>query len=159
MLAATALATNAHATVFDFSFDDGADSGSGQFVATAGPSIYTVTGITGTVDGSAITGLSTYGVADQLLYEPAPYVDHRGIAFSAASGLDYNLFTTAGVNELCASNVYASCGGSDGVPTAFSVTFASGVPEPAAWALMLVGFGGLGAALRSARKGRAAFAR
>jgi len=28
----------------------------------------------------------------------------------------------------------------------------SGVPEPAAWALMMVGFAGLGAALRSARK-------
>ena len=32
----------------------------------------------------------------------------------------------------------------------------SSVPEPAAWALMLVGFGGLGAALRSARRKRVA---
>ena len=36
------------------------------------------------------------------------------------------------------------------------VTFAtldtSAVPEPATWAMMLVGFGGMGAALRSRRK-------
>ena len=31
-------------------------------------------------------------------------------------------------------------------------TFQSGAPEPAAWALMLVGFGGLGVALRSRRR-------
>ena len=29
----------------------------------------------------------------------------------------------------------------------------AGVPEPASWALMLVGFGGLGAALRRSRRG------
>ena len=31
---------------------------------------------------------------------------------------------------------------------------AAGVPEPASWALMMVGFGGLGAALRSKRRAR-----
>jgi len=34
--------------------------------------------------------------------------------------------------------------------------FTGGVPEPATWAMMLVGFGGLGAALRSRRKSVAA---
>jgi hypothetical protein len=34
-----------------------------------------------------------------------------------------------------------------------------GIPEPAAWALMLIGFGGIGASLRAARrKAGAAFA-
>jgi hypothetical protein len=33
-----------------------------------------------------------------------------------------------------------------------------GVPEPATWAMMLVGFGGLGAAMRSARRKQAALA-
>ena len=32
-----------------------------------------------------------------------------------------------------------------------NVAVTAGVPEPATWALMLVGFGGLGAALRSRR--------
>ena len=34
----------------------------------------------------------------------------------------------------------------------FDVTFAAGVPEPGTWAMMLVGFGGLGAATRMRRK-------
>lgn len=34
----------------------------------------------------------------------------------------------------------------------FIIKSSGGVPEPAAWALMLVGFGGLGAALRSRRR-------
>jgi hypothetical protein len=36
--------------------------------------------------------------------------------------------------------------------------FAVGVPEPATWALMLAGFGGLGAAMRARRKTAAAIA-
>ncbi|THD63455.1 PEPxxWA-CTERM sorting domain-containing protein [Phenylobacterium sp.] len=36
-----------------------------------------------------------------------------------------------------------------------SVATAGGVPEPASWALMLVGFGGLGAALRGSRRKQA----
>lgn len=39
-----------------------------------------------------------------------------------------------------------------------SVTVGGGVPEPASWALMMLGFGGLGAALRTRRKGFAATA-
>jgi len=34
----------------------------------------------------------------------------------------------------------------------FHADFAAGVPEPATWAMMLFGFGGLGAAIRSRRK-------
>jgi hypothetical protein len=37
-------------------------------------------------------------------------------------------------------------------------TFAAGVPEPAAWSLMIAGFGGLGVALRARRKAVAAAA-
>jgi hypothetical protein len=41
----------------------------------------------------------------------------------------------------------------DGVRGAATITFASvEVPEPGAWALMLIGFGGVGAALRSRRR-------
>jgi hypothetical protein len=42
-------------------------------------------------------------------------------------------------------------------PATVSITDVSAAPEPAAWTLMLVGFGALGGALR-ARRGRAASA-
>ncbi len=38
---------------------------------------------------------------------------------------------------------------------AFSATFTSGAPEPASWALMMIGVAGLGGALRSSRKSAA----
>jgi hypothetical protein len=41
---------------------------------------------------------------------------------------------------------------------AFSLDLSGGVPEPSTWAMMLVGFGGLGAAMRSRRKQAAATA-
>ena len=39
-----------------------------------------------------------------------------------------------------------------GQTSIFDVSFASGVPEPATWMLMLFGVPGLGAALRSRRR-------
>lgn len=48
-----------------------------------------------------------------------------------------------------------SCFAQDGAVRYFdggSASAASGAPEPAAWSLMLLGFGGLGAALRAARR-------
>lgn len=43
-----------------------------------------------------------------------------------------------------------------GYSLVFSPNLLSSVPEPSAWALMLVGFGGLGAAMRSSRRRRVA---
>ncbi len=45
-----------------------------------------------------------------------------------------------------------------GSPFLAAATVAAGVPEPATWAMMLVGLGGLGAAMRSRRKFAAAAA-
>jgi hypothetical protein len=47
-------------------------------------------------------------------------------------------------------SVEGNCAG--GCPAGFGYRLDSDVPEPATWALMLAGFGGLGAALRSRRR-------
>jgi hypothetical protein len=54
---------------------------------------------------------------------------------------------------LVTSRAYYNIVGTENGSGALVTTFSGGaVPEPATWAMMLVGFGGLGAALRSRRK-------
>ncbi len=58
-----------------------------------------------------------------------------------------------GSENLFATDVASgNSGGGTGNIGANSSTIMTGVPEPAAWALMLMGFGGLGALLRSRRR-------
>ncbi len=71
--------------------------------------------------------------------------------------------TNADVSDCCTHNSFASSSGlnvvdydQNGVPTTLAGDVqiggtGFGVPEPAAWTLLLLGFGGLGARLRSAR--------
>jgi hypothetical protein len=67
------------------------------------------------------------------------YVD--GVDFTYAGGQAFDIFGTANIPARgdFAFRSYVDAGG------------ASAAPEPAAWALMLLGFGGLGAALRARR--------
>ena len=145
----------ANATVFDFSFANGTDSGSGQFTATGTGPTYTVTGVTGMVDGLAITGLSAYGDADELLsYPPGEPADIGGIAFSTSADT-YNVYAYTGGPWLIKASVDpVGLNPDNGTPlTSFTAT---AVPEPSTWAVMLFGFGGLGVAMR--RRARAALA-
>ena len=67
--------------------------------------------------------------------------------------------TTDGIVHLTAGlhsyevQFFECCGGPSGLVFSIpvGVTFAGGVPEPATWTMMLVGFGGMGAALRRRR--------
>ncbi len=63
-----------------------------------------------------------------------------------------SVFLTAGVHSF-EVQFFECCGGASGVDFNLpsGVTFTNGVPEPGVWALMLVGFAGLGAALRRRR--------
>jgi hypothetical protein len=143
LAAAVVFGGAAQAEVWDFSYSGGGETGSGTFITGAVGSPYAITGISGTADGSTITGLSSYAGADQLLYTVgAYYADFGGVSFATAAGIDFNLTNYPdGFNNITNSMVNPS-----GVPCCtvsidMSVT---PVPEPATLAMMLLGFAGLG---------------
>ncbi len=135
----------AHAMTFDFSVSSiGApgDIASGTFIANlSSPGIYSLTSITGTFDGSAITGLSTYANADnQLFYPTQPFVDFQGISFQTAGLCDVNLFSNSGYFEV-KSTVDSVGYYFSGTPISLSVsaTTVSATPLPSSWTMMLIG--------------------
>jgi hypothetical protein len=160
---ATAGSASAATYIFDFQNTDptdayGAVEVSGTFTASSTLSS-SITNITGNVSGApaplvdgAIAGLSGYAGADNTLYgvgaNTGNQVSFGGVSFSVG-GEDYNLYAYNGGAWLLASSVDSVGYPQNGTPGTFSVT---AVPEPATWAMMLVGFGGLGAAMRSRRK-------
>jgi hypothetical protein len=157
--AAIMVAATANATVYDFSYTGGGFDGSGT-ITTAGPGdIETITAISGTFDGMTISGLTPVGsccsnpASDNLLYpnDDAPggpaYLDYAGLSFGlSGSSTLYNLFYNPPY-AIIDSNVVVDAEGG-----AFTLT---AVPEPASWALMLLGFGAAGIALRGGRRQRA----
>ncbi|HEY1880001.1 MAG TPA: PEP-CTERM sorting domain-containing protein [Caulobacteraceae bacterium] len=145
-------ASAANATVWDFTFAGPGDTGSGTFTTAGGSSPFTITGITGTVDGNAITALlapGVFAVNDNILYSPAPYLDLNGVSF-VANGVDLNLFFLSGTVYGLENPTFTA------IITSFTVTEAAGSPEPATWAIMLTGLFGVGAALRTRRRPAAA---
>ena len=140
----------ARASVYDFSLSGTGYSASGM-LTTAGDlsSAGTlITGISGTQNGSAITGLRAPGTYppgsqanDNLLFSGTPSLDDLGFSFkvgmqsfnvyfTGGAGSGYYEFSTPGATEL-ASFVLSS-------PTA--------VPEPASLALLAVGLLAMSAA-------------
>jgi len=69
-----------------------------------------------------------------------------GVAYDGGFNFYNNNYTLASINSNTWDD-YDNFGS-----TAYTATFTSGVPEPAAWAMMLFGFAGLGAAIRARRK-------
>lgn len=138
-------AVPAHATTFDFSVSSvgtPGDIASGTLTGTESSSgIYTISGITGTFDGSLITGLSGYANADNLLFYPSqPFVDFNGISFVTASLGAINLFSNSGYFEV-KSTVDSVGYYFNGSPISLSVT---ATPLPPAWTMMLIGLAGFG---------------
>lgn len=141
-------------------FFGGTLTGSGTLttdgVSTVNPlngyTVQAITGITGTFNGSAITGLApgTFG-ANNLYYLTGPFfVDGNGLGFTTAAGLAANLFVT---NDTSYRVNTQGAGLLTGLVTAQSSAVPSAVPEPSTWLLMLLGFGAIGYALRSTRRG------
>jgi hypothetical protein len=164
-----ASASASYADVFNFDFNGPSVSGTGTFTGSLqSPGVYDITAASGSITDSAdspstytISGATTspdFGSADNLLYFPAgpnsnqgyantsSYLDTGGITLSTFGGVIFNLYDFQNAYGLANSTDDPS-GGLGGPPINeaidnFSVTAA--VPEPSTWAMMILGFFGLG---------------
>jgi hypothetical protein len=165
MLPLAAASEPASAKVFDWSLTGPAPGlggllfpGSGTIDAspTAGTGVWAIDTITGVINGSEITGPNTFEGADNLLFTNGfAFVSTVGISFQTAVGQSFSVFSFDGQMTPPTGNAYgefASPGGFVGVGT-FTLT---AVPEASTWALMLIGFAGLGIAGHRASEKRAA---
>ena len=134
----------AHAATFIFGFGNGYDTASGVLTTTdSATDPLTITGITGTFDGNAITSLIApggYAANDNLLNRSAPYLNVNGFSF-VANGINQNIYYSA-------PEYYTLNGIQPATAGTFSLREVAAVPEPATWAMMLTGFLGIGGAIR-----------
>lgn len=146
-LALCGAALVAHADEFSFTFSGPGVTGSGSLEATADasdPGAFYVTDGSATINGSAwaITGgnadpgtyqtttVNSYGWVFQynnVLYDPAPYLDNYGLLFTNGSDTS-NLYYTSGSYYFLPSG--ADLNASSGAGIAVTMTVAP-VPEPA----------------------------
>jgi hypothetical protein len=162
MAGAALIALPADATTFDFSFTDASgDSAFGTLITGPTGAPYTVIDITGFWNGHAITALSTYASADQLLWPSTlPNVDFNGVSFEVASlslEVNWGSFGGTGLGALGLSTLDPSGMGCCQIAlTSVSVTE---TPLPSTWLMLISGFVGLGLfACRRTRKGSVALA-
>jgi hypothetical protein len=135
--------------------------------------VYAVLSATGSiagVDGFSAENLTQYGTYTtplsygtspdgQQTYDDAvigglPHVDGNGLEFTGdTSGLFFNIYNNVNTGAYAAGNYP----GADvlwiyGGPTVDGTFDISAVPEPATWAMFLLGFGAIGWTLRGSRK-------
>ena len=164
-LSAIVASAPASAAMFDFTFDTtdtlfGGDSQTirGTFTTTDTPVDrfgfmgLAITGISGTINGAAITGLSdNFGNPFYYITTGPTFLDGSGVRFNAGPAMNIAFFHQDNV----ANDRYRVNG--NGTISAFGTATSrpsavAAVPEPATWAMMLVGFGMMGAAMRYRRR-------
>ena len=107
---------------------------------------FAITGITGNVLGDVVTGLAPVNPAgfntDNKYFNADPIFTTGGVGFFSST-LTYNLWGTGPG----AYTLYSYNGSSYPIQSNGTLTVAN-VPEPASWALLIVGFGMVGFAAR-----------
>jgi hypothetical protein len=158
----------AHAATDVFTFSDTADgifaTGTLQVDnAPTGAGTYDITGVTGSVMNGSLASPTVDPIVGVIgntnspnatvdfgfQYDNQLPLNTNGVLFQGASGAIYNLWSNGG----SAGELYTY--GLPGVPNFDAhgvVSVSAGVPEPSSWAIMLMGFGALGAAVRGRRK-------
>lgn len=115
------------------------------------------TSISGFRNGVAITGLSTYSLADNAVSAVAPFVTTGGISYTITGGQIFNLYRIGSAYRET-NSITDPAGTGVGPSNVFLIAAARAeisagpVPEPATWALMLIGFGMVGYGLRHSRR-------
>lgn len=126
----------------------------GMTIDSRGFTAQMITAITGSFNGSMITGLGSLTGANNLYYLTGPsFVDGSGLGFTTAAGTNVNLFfqsSGAGSYRINTTGPFTSS-----FVTASSSAVVAAVPEPTTWAMMLIGFGGIGYSMRRRRKSAA----
>ena len=147
LLGAIATVEPAKADVFfDFTYTSSAGNGNILFdTQLITPGQYSVVGATGTADAYSVSGVSSYAGADNILTSPGTPFDFGGVSVHTSNPLlDLNFFDNGGLFKL-QSTVDPVGFPQNGVALdTFSVTAVSAVPEPSTWAMMILGFVGVG---------------
>ena len=129
--------------------------GSGTIDAspTASTGVWSIDAITEVINGSEITGTSTFQGADDLVFTNGfVFTSTVGISFETAAGQIINIFSFDEQSTPPTGNAYGELTSN---PSAFGVGHftLTPVPEASTWALMLIGFAGMGVvSCRASRK-------
>jgi len=140
------------------------DPVTGSFTVTFDPAVADTMFEPATLNSLNIPGVDSAGPSISF-YEGSGSIEIKAGDFSIGPYFTLELFASPAVLDGHGSGSFADEPGDDlaaydlnpavdGVQLSTTGTFTvtSGVPEPATWAMMLTGFGGLGAVLRSRRR-------
>lgn len=117
-----------------------------------GQTAFAITGISGTLNGGAITGLfDAPGSPTYYLFTTGPtFLDGSGVRFNAGGYTNIAFFHQ---DNVPATEYRINGGGTiSAFGTASATAVGGAVPEPATWAMMIGGFGAIGGTLRYRRR-------